>query len=486
MRKRISEYTLYRLRYLVGYTLVSLVIAAILVFTAMYIPGGLREAEQAGAVVSGSLDYTNFDPHSVINLPYHILQRAGFAVFGVNELIIKLPSIILGIAAVIGLFLLVREWFRANTALITTMIAATTPLFLFVAQDGTPMIYAVAISTWLLLAGTFVTRQRSPRIVWKMVFFVLFALNLYAPLGTYLNIAIITTMIFHPHIRILARRLSLNRIVIGSAAALIIMTPLIYSIAMHPQLGLELLGIPETIPSIKDNVVQLSKLAFDFMDAGSSPIAQPVVSLGVLIIIFIGLIKFIQIKYTARSYITWFWALTLLPLILINPQYISLVLPLMALMVAMGIGSLISTWYKMFPKNPYARVAGLIPLTFIVVGIVASSVARYAISYHYDPEITQHFDGDVRLLDKAVVAADTYTDNKISVVVPTQKLEFYQLLARYDNRFSATDKASAPSPLIITHDHTDRKSLQLDPVLVLTDRSSQDADRFYLYTSPQQ
>lgn len=486
MRKRISEYTLYRWRYLAGYTLAGIVVAGILLFTALYIPGGLRQAEQTSAIMSGSLVYSNFDPHTVVNLPYHILQRAGFALLGVSELTIKLPSIILGIFAVLGLFLLIREWFRANTALITTVIVATMPLFLFAAQDATPTIYAVTLSIWLLLTGTFVTRKRSPLTIWKLLFFVLCALNLYTPLGLYLNLAIITTMIFHPHIRHQARRLSLNRIVIGGAAALIILTPLIYSISMQPRLGLELLGIPEVFPSIKDNVIATAKLVFGFYDTGSDPILQPVLSLGLSIIVLIGIVKFIQIKYTARSYITWFWMLTLVPLIVINPHYVALVLPLIALMVAMGIGSLIGSWYKMFPRNPYARVAGLIPLTFIVVGVVSSSVTRYAVSYHYDPAITRHFDSDVKLLDQAITAADTYTDHKVSVVVPTDKLGFYELLARYDGRFTATTSSTAPSPLIIAADHPDRKKLQLEPQLVFTDRSSHDADRFYLYTSRQQ
>lgn len=486
MRKRISEYALYRWRYIVGYVLAALVVMTVLLFMALYVPGGLRDAERVSAIMSGSLVYKEFDPQTVINLPYHILQRAGFALFGVNEFIIKLPSVILGCVTIIGIFLLIREWFRANTALITTLITATLPLFLFMAQDGTPTIYPVMLSIWLLLTGTFITRMRRPQVVWKILFFVLFALNLYAPLGLYLNLAIISTMIFHPHIRYAAKKLSLNKIVIGSIVGLIILTPLMYSVVTHPRLGLELLGVPETMPAIKDNVIVLSKLMFGVNDIGTSAIAQPVLSLGVALVILIGVVRFIQIKYTARSYITWFWTLTLLPLIVLNPQYIGIAFPLIVLMVAMGIGDLISSWYKMFPRNPYARVVGLVPLTFIVVGLVSSSVARYAISYHYSPGVMRHFDSDVQLLQKAVVAADTYTDNKITVVVPKERLAFYELLARYDGRFTASSSVTAPSPLIISREHeVDRTTLALEPTLVFTDRSSSDADRFYLYTSKQ-
>ena len=148
MKDKITSYALYRWRYVLGYTIGGLLIAAILVFNLLYVLGGLRATEQASAVASGAVAFAHFDPSTVINLPYHVLQRASFAFFGVTELTIKLPSLIMGFLAIIGCYLLIASWFRRNVAIITTVVGATMPAMLYIAQDGTPTIYTVALSFW--------------------------------------------------------------------------------------------------------------------------------------------------------------------------------------------------------------------------------------------------------------------------------------------------------------------------------------------------
>ena len=162
MEKRVTDYWLYRHRYALGYSLGLLLIIVTLTYATFFVPGGIRAAEQATSVASGQLAFTEFNPETVINLPYHILQRGVFAVVGVDVLSVKIVSLVMGIAAAVGLYLLIREWFRNNVALITTVIVATLPAFIFISQDGTPTIYAIAIATWLLLSATYVSRRRQP------------------------------------------------------------------------------------------------------------------------------------------------------------------------------------------------------------------------------------------------------------------------------------------------------------------------------------
>ncbi len=48
------------------------------------------------------------------------------------------------------------------------------------------------------------------------------------------------------------------------------------------------------------------------------------------------------------------------PVILINPIFTSVTFVPIVLLLAAGLTSLIGYWYRLFPRNPYARVAGLI------------------------------------------------------------------------------------------------------------------------------
>lgn len=486
MKRRVTEYWLYQHRYALSYSLALALIVIAMVAAALYVPSGLRDAEMLSAVTSGQLDLHEFDPQAVVNLPYHILQLASISLFGVGDFSLKLPSLVLGLLAVIGMFLLIKEWFRQNVAVITVFLTATMPSFLFVAQDATAQIFPVTVAIWLLVCGTYVTRRYKPHMLWKVIFGILLALNMYVPLGVYLNLAVISTIIFHPHIRHMLRRLDPNRVFVASLAGVVISVPLLYSLAMEPSLGLQLAGIPDSRPDLLANGIALAQ-SLVWQNGVTNGVYHPVFSTGILAIMIIGFVRFLQVKYTARSYIIWLWSLILLPLLLINPQLAVISLPLAMLMIAMGMNTLIAEWYKLFPYNPYARVLGLIPLSVIVLGIVLSAGSRYAYNYHYNPEIANNFSTDTRLLKQTLARADASPDDTVPVVVDKSQLAYYQLLARYDKRFTVSDKLpdASVTTFVLAHGIEPPASRsELLPSYITVSDQSRDSDRFYLYTAP--
>lgn len=483
MKKLVSEYPLYRWRFAIGYTVAALLVGTIFVFAAMYLPNGLRAEEKLTAIASGSLSYEIFDPQLVVNLPYLLLQRASFAIFDVSIFTIKLPSILLGVLAMLGVFLLIREWFKKNIAITTGIVAITMPAMIFAAQDGTPTILMLAVSVWLLLSATYVTRLRKPALFWKLLTFFLLSINLYVPLGMYLNLAVITTMIFHPHIRLVMRRMNVHHVIIGLASGLVVTAPLIYSVSTDLGIGATMLGIPEAIGSLKSAAISLATILFGSYGQNVPPIAPPIVSTGVLAVVIIGIYRFIMIKHTARSYIIWFWALTIVPLVFLNQQYATYLLPLIILMIAMGLNTLINEWYKMFPRNPYARIIGLVPLGLIVGGIAISGLARYDLAYTYTPTIANRFDDDSRILQSALSAADRVGDNEVFVAVEEAEMPFYELVARYGGGFKPTTSLDVPTPVIVSSGHPEQLSIEAAPTEIFTNSKSDDSARFYLYTS---
>lgn len=483
MKRKVTEYVLYRGRYFIGYGLALALVVGVFILAAFLLPDGLRAEERATAIASGSLSFTEFHPTSVVNLPYLLLQRAGFIVLGVSTLTIKLPSIILGAITIIGLFLLLRQWFHRNVALITGVIATTIPAMIFVAQDGTPVTLMLALSVWLLLSAIHVTRQHRFAGLWKTLAVILLALNLYVPLGIYLNLAVLTTMIFHPHIRLVMRRMKVHVTVIGAVLGLVLIAPLAYSVFVDPSVAETLLGMPESFSNLGERLLSFAVLLFGTYGSATQPTAPALLSLGILALVIIGVYRFIRVKHTARSYIIWFWSLTLIPLVYLNQNYINYLLPLVILMVATGLGALIHEWYSMFPLNPYARVVGLVPLTFIVVGLVVSGLTRYAVAYNYTPSIATQFNNDTKLIEQAVAAADQVGDTKITVVVNKNNLAFYELVAEYGGNFTPTNSHDAPTPIVVSGDYEKRSSIKSTPVRIITNHFSENADRFYLYAS---
>lgn len=480
MKRRVTSYQLYRWRYTISLSLGLIAILGLMVFAAFFVPGGLSASEQATAVTSSKITFTEFDPASVVNLPYHVMQRVTMELLNVSTISVKLPSILLGLLAIVGVFYLIRDWFRTNTAVITTLIIATTPLFLFLIQSGTPTIYGVTVSIWLLTTGIFVSRRKRPALVWKILFFLLLALNMYAPLGIYLNLALMSTVLFHPHIRHIARRISLERIIAGSVIGLIILTPLIYSISMQPQLALQLAGIPTSIESIGSSALTTLAILFGFNQDIDGPLLTPILSIGSSIVILIGAWRFILIKYTARSYILWLWSLILLPLVAINPQHAGLLLPLLAILTAMGIGTLIAEWYKLFPYNPYARLAGLLPIILVVGGLMFSGTLRYTTGYLYTSTTALHFTNDRQLLDDAIDTSGATAENPAVLLVSQDDKQFYDLVARENEEIRLAISATNDD-IVINHRDSNMKMDERVPSRILTNSRSSQADRFYIY-----
>ncbi len=303
MRAALTDYLLYTKRHLIGYSVIALAVAGLLVVAGLFVPGGLSAAEVQSVVTTGALSIDSFDPRAVIDLPYHVLQRISIELFGVTNLGIKLPSLILGALSVLGMIILLRMWFRHNVAIIATILVVTTGQFLFFAQSGTPSILYIFWSVWLLVAALKVSRTETFVSLWKIALFGIAALSLYTPLSMYILLALASAMILHPRLRFIIRRLSKWRLALALVSALVLLAPLVYGIYKQPSVALTLLGIPGQMPDLWANIVLLLRQHFDFISPSSGALMLPVYGLGSMIFIGLGVLHLLTTKYTARGYI---------------------------------------------------------------------------------------------------------------------------------------------------------------------------------------
>lgn len=469
-RLNITSFYIYRWRYWVGYSLVALALIAALVFAGMYLPGGISDAEMQSVVKSDAITRTNITTVGTTNLPYHLLQKTSIAVFGVNDFTIKLPSIILAFLSAVGLVLLLRLWFRPNIAVLGSLIAITTGQFLFIAQDGTPGILYLFWPVWLLLLATLISNHAKYISLLKIAFFIAVALSLYTPLSIYVLVALGTAIILHPHLRFVIMHLSRIRLFIGILVAAIIVTPLAWGIIASPSLGLTLLGIPDSWLSFHDMVVQFGAQYLGFAWPGGMTLMTPLFALGSMLLIALGIYRLYRSRTRAQSYIIIIWSLCLLPFVFINPNLTSIVFLPMVLLLSTGLDGLLSFWYRLFPRNPYARIGGLIPMVVLVIALVLTGLDRYIYGYHYDPRIVSNFSLDLRIMPKD-------TNN---LVVSQHELVFYSSVAKHShdnlnvstvpngNEFTATHAAKGVYP-----------NYKIDKIITSSDANN--SDRFYLY-----
>lgn len=466
----ITDYAIYRWRYRIGYGLIAAVLISVLAFTGFFLTGGISTQEMQSVVISNSLIFNNLNTLAIADLPYHALQNLSITLLGVSQLSIKLPSILLTFFSVIGSIILFRIWFRPSVSILAALIAISTGQFLFMAQDGTPNGMCLVWSISLLLVATVISKTERLRKTLIIVFAILTTLSLYTPLSVYMLIALASAIFIHPHLRYLVKQIPNKEIVIGAIACTLLATPLLISIIKNPSLGLTLFGIPTKIPDFNANIALLAAQYLGFNKPGGITIMTPFFELGTMLIIAIGIYVVTKNHSTARSHVIAIWSIMLVPVVIINPNLAVVTLFPMLLLLGKGLSKLLSYWYELFPLNPYARVGGLIPIMILVSVLVLSGVDRYIYGYRYDPNIASNFSHDLRL-----IPSDTKT-----ILVTNNELAFYKVVESRNKNFTVITKPTG-SELLVTHDAKSKMS-GYDIKKIITTYTSNDSDRFYLYT----
>lgn len=483
----ITDFYFYRWRYILGALILVGALAGVLTIAGFFTPGGLSEAEIQSAsssihtppsVVNGS------NPASVLHLPYHGLQKISIQLLGVTDFAIKLPSLLMAGVSILLLYGVVRLWFRRNVAIITSTIAVTSAQFLLLAQLGTPTISYIFWSAAVLFATSMLAYSEKYRAAWMVATSILAALSLYSPLGIYLLLALLLTSIFHPHARFIVFNQSKVLLAICVALFALIATPLILSAVNHPDILLSVTGISSfVVPNLHGLAESLAPYASFYTPSGGITI-QPVYGLATLLLIVLGAIRLFSAKYTAKSYII------SLVFIFVFVGIISKALPVAytfipaMLLVGFAIDYLISSWYRLFPLNPYARVAGLLPLAVLVIGVSFTEFERYTYTYHYTLAARSAFTKDLQLIDRLI---KNHSNDRITILVDSNHKTFYGDYAYRlpnKNQISVTDSPSiagqkAGNEIIIASSKF--KSSKVQPSAISVTSLSNDSARFYLY-----
>ncbi len=465
----ITSFYIYRFRYWIGYGLIALLLVGLLLFAGLYTPGGISTQEMESVVKSSSVSLTDLGSLAVTNLPYHLLQIASINLFGISDFSIKLPSLILAFISAVGLILLLQRWFKPSIAVLASVIAISTGQFLFIAQNGTPSILYVLWAVWLLLLGTLIAKKVKFKTLWKVLFFIVAALSLYTPLSIYALVALAVATVLHPHLRFILRQLSKPRLAAAFVLGALIAVPLVIGVIKTPELGLMILGVPTEWPNILDNVLLLSQQYLGFATQSTTGLMTPVFGLGSMLIIGFGIYKLIRTRESTQSYLIIIWLACLIPVLITYPGFTSVTFLPLVLLLATGLESLLSYWYRLFPLNPYARIAGLIPLIVLVGVLVMSGLERYVYGYHYDPATVSNFSQDLSLLP----------DDTKQLIVSEDQLPFYEVVAEHKNDLTVSTTHSGDR---FTASHAAKNTFSgysIDKIITSSD--AQDADRFYVY-----
>ena len=91
----LSHLLLYLYRYKVCYALFFVLLIGVLTVS-VFVPRQLTNAEQTSAVKSATLSLSHPSTESILDAPYHLLQKASLYLFSITQIGIHIPSILTG------------------------------------------------------------------------------------------------------------------------------------------------------------------------------------------------------------------------------------------------------------------------------------------------------------------------------------------------------------------------------------------------------
>lgn len=421
----ISKLFLYRHRFGIGYFILGLFFAVTLIVLPLITPNGLSKAEMSSVTTSMNIHYDTIISGNIIDLPYHVLQKASISLLGLNTYGIKLPSIIIGAILGILLILLLNRWFKNNVAIIASVLAILSSSFLYIAGSGTPLIMMVFWPTLLFWLGSKIQGENKPKPLYSFVFAFILLLSLFTPYMIYLAIFIVLYALFHPHLRFTITHLPkiplfISTLIVLGVGALIIINALKSQETIPNLLFMKEFSWNHYLGNIETALLPF----FKWSGMVESIFLAPLIGLASLALAVTGLISTYHGFFASRNSIATYLIVFTIIISGFNPySAILLILPL-AILIAHGIRYILNKWYGLFPENPYARIFGIIPISIFLAIMIISDVSHFVFGYRYNPAVANQFNNDLSIIH------DKVEENSTLVVMDDLEYNFYKILEK--------------------------------------------------------
>jgi hypothetical protein len=483
----ISSWTLYKLRFVIAYSLLAIFAATVLSLNITVVPPGLGPSEQQSVIASAAVSFTE-PPTNIVDIPYHALQKLSVEWLGVTPLGVRLPSLVFGALTAICLVLILRRWFRPHVAVAVSFLIVVMAWFLSMTRLGTPVIMIPFWTSFLMLTATYITQETKAWKWWRVVFAFGAAFSLYTPFMTYLFAAVILAGVAQPHLRYLLRESTAVNLTIGGFFFLLLLVPLGWGIYHNPEQIRTLLAIPAELPDLWQYIQNLWVTAVsDLMNPYNTKIGEvitPALGLSMAAIGLIGAARLIRDIHSVRSHFLLIWGAVLLPVVALNPTNLAVLFVPSVLVVAIGLNQIIRYWYRLFPLNPYARIFGLVPLAVLIVSIVQLDYQRYIFGMMYSKEASTTFSRDPFIVQSELARRQ---DESVAVVVPPDKKAIYEVMAARQTTVRVAVPSQLPTDMpntwILADDvrgQVKTKQLGTFNKLLVID-TSENARRFWVY-----
>ena len=468
----ISKLFLYRYRFVIGYAVLGLAFAILLITLPGFAQNGLSEAEINSATNSYYLGKNGILNGDLVDLPYRLLQKVSIILFGLTPYAIKLPSVIIGLLLGFLLILLLNRWFKSNVSLLASCLMVLSTPFLYLAGSGTPLIMLVFWPTLLLWLGSKIQGEKRPRPAYCFLFAIAMLLSIFTPYMIYFAVFCVIFVLVQPHLRFVVKGLPKLPLSIVGIIILAGFAVLGVNIFNHPETIIELLFTKDFhMGNFFGNIAAGLAPMFSWHHSLESVFLAPLISLPIFALALIGLFSTTKGFFASRNSIASVLIVFCLIITGFNPEAIVFFILPFSILVAHGLKYLLEKWYGLFPANPYARISALLPLTILFGFMILPGLLQYIYGYRYNPNVADEFSDTLEVVRKNLT--DEY-------LLATKDYDFYKILEASTD-IKVIDKIEDAEKLAVLG-KLENKPEQYTLSQIITSPMRDNSDIIYLYT----
>lgn len=384
MKQRLG--TLFKIarRQIIVCALVMIVISFLLFIYLGSRPPALSSAEISTRNSSISLRTILKDP---INAPFTVPQHFAVKLKPLSVSADRITAVLFGLLTLICFFGIVNFWFGSTSAVVSTVIFATSSWFLHTARLGTPdvLLFVVVALIGCALWLKHTLKRNAVMIVCALAL----GIALYIPGAIWFILAGILWQRFT--IKHEFKRTKKLTKVVAAILLILLLIPLAWAIAHKLSIVWAVLGLPSHWPAPIQIFRNLYHIPLDlFFRTSFDPVhwlgQLPILDIFADVMFILGLYSFWKHRSLERS--TQLFGSILLGIILISlggPVNITLIIPLIYIIIGVGVLFMWDQWSKIFPYNPVARSVGLALMAIAIFVSCNYQIQRYFTAWPADP-----------------------------------------------------------------------------------------------------
>jgi hypothetical protein len=315
-----------------------------------------------------------------LNAPFTLLTHGLTYLSDHTYLLARLSAIAFGFATLIAFLWLLNHWYGRRTAVIGTVLFGASAWFLHTSRFGAPDVL-LFLPFVLVACGVWLKKSNSSLAL--LICFILGALLLYVP-GMVWFVALAVIWQWRTIDRLFKRHLWI--VTLGGLLLIGALAPLGYAIYRMPEMWKTLVGLPaDGWPQVVEVLRNLYEIpmAFFFRYQDASPETWlgnvPILDVFSMAMVLLGGYVFLKHWHLHRVKV---FALVLVvgtALISLGGSVtLSLLVPFVYMLVAVGAGYVLDQWYRVFPRNPIAHTLGL-----TLVGVAVLIACTYQLRHYF-------------------------------------------------------------------------------------------------------